>query len=444
MRAITQIKQFISSSGFRKYFSNTSWLLGEKIGTLGVSFIVGAFVARYLGPDSLGILSYAQSLIIFFSITATMGIETLLPRNLVDKPEWENRIMGTSYVLRLAGAVGSFIVLGILLFFMNETAETNAVILIIGLGVIFQTFNVIDCFYQSKVLSKFAVRIRLIQFGVSTTLKLLLMWIGAPLLWFAIQILVNDIILGVGLALIYNLKHGSIFHWRFDKNYAFELMRDAWPLLIGGFVIIIYMKVDQIMIKHLLGNEATGIYSIAVKLSEIFYFIPGVICASLFPAIVNAQKADADLYKQRMQQLMDLMIVMAIGISIFITLISGFIIPFIYGEAYAEAGPVLAIHIWASVFVFMGFAASKWVIAENVQQYGLFITIVGAIINVALNFIVIPIWGIKGAAMATFISQAVASYLMYIIFPKTRPIFFIQSRSLSLLSIFTRLREKLK
>lgn len=439
---IIELKKVVRSPGFRKYFSNTSWIMGEKLGTMGVSFIVGAFVARHLQPEGIGLISYSQSIVIFFSILASVGIDTLLVRDLVQSPERTNNLMGTAFCIRLCGALISILALTSLLLLTESDSQTFTVALIIGMGILFQSFNVVDSFFQNKVLSRYVVRTRLVQFAFSTCLKVLLIWTNAPVLWFAIQLFLNDVVLGLGLAVAYTRHQGRLFDWKFDRRYALVILKDAWPIMLGGFMIIIYMKIDQIMIKHLIGVEATGIYAIAVKLSEIFYFIPGIICSSLFPAIINARKADLNRYYRRMQSLTDLMFVLAVGICLIVSLTGNTIIPFIYGEAYQEAGRVLTIHIWASIFVFLGVASSQWVLAENLQRYSLYNTMAGAVVNILLNLLLIPRMGIIGAAFATLISQAISAWLMYAIFPQTRPIFIIIVRSFSLQNIISIIRKK--
>jgi len=174
-----------------------------------------------------------------------------------------------------------------------------------------------------------------------------------------------------------------------------------------------YMRIDQIMIKMMLNNQAVGQYAAAVKLSEAWYFIPIVITQSLFPAILSAKKHSEELYNTRLQQLYDIMVWMAICVALPTTLLSDWVITFLYGPDFSQAGIVLAVHIWAGVFVFLGVAGGNWLLAENMQMFGLIPTGLGAIINIVLNLIFIPRWGIPGSAIATLISHMIAAYLGY-------------------------------
>ena len=192
---------------------------------------------------------------------------------------------------------------------------------------------------------------------------------------------------------------------------------------------MIYMRIDQIMIKEMLGERDVGLFSAAVRLSEVWYFIPVIISTSLFPSIVNAKKISDKLYDTRLRRLYTFMIWLAIMIALPMTFLSNWLVTLLYGEAYREAGQILMIHIWAGVFVFMGVASSKWFISEGLQRHLTINTVAGAIMNILLNIFLIPKYGIYGAARATVMSQALASYFMNILFKRTRLNFFRLTRS---------------
>jgi len=184
------------------------------------------------------------------------------------------------------------------------------------------------------------------------------------------------------------------------------------------------------MIKNLLGDREVGLYSAAVKLVEVWYFIPMIITQSLFPAIVNAKKINEELYYERLQQLLSLLIWIAISLALIICLLSKHIIYFLYGERFIEASPALAISVWASLFVFIGVGTSQWFLTENLQNLSFFRTLYGAIINIVLNFILIPFFGIIGASISTILSYSIAAYLSLLFNKKTIKIFRITSIAL--------------
>ena len=200
--------------------------------------------------------------------------------------------------------------------------------------------------------------------------------------------------------------------------------------MLSSMVIAFYMKIDQIMIKEILNTEAVGQYAAATRMSEAWYFIPMVISSSLFPAIINSKEKSEELYNSRLQKLFDLMVWMAIAIALPMTFFSDWLVELLYGNQYGEAGGVLSVHIWAVLFVFLGVASGKWYINENFQKLSFWRTFYGMIINVILNFILIPKYGIIGAAFATLISQAMAAYFFDAFNKETRIMFFMKTKTL--------------
>ena len=413
MKAVIDIK----SPGFRRYFANTSWLMGHRILSMIVALFVGVYVARYLGPERFGLLSYAGSFVGLFTALATLGLDGIMVRELVKTPDRRDELLGTAFWLKAGGAILMWIGIAAAIPFTNNDTQTNILIVIIAFGVIFQAFNVIDFNYQAEVKSKFVVYVHLVQLVVSSIAKLVLIWISAPLVWFACVFLLDAVVLAVGMTVMYLKNTGKVWYWKWRWQTAKILLKDSWPLILSGMVISIYMKIDQVMIKEMLGAEQVGHYAAAVRLSEAWYFIPMAITSSVFPAIINAKKQSEALYYQRLQKLYDLMVWLAVAIALPTTFLAPWVIRVLYGEAFLPAAGVLSIHIWAGVFVGLGVACSKWFIVENYIKKNFYRTLFGMIINVVLNLILIPLYGIYGAAVATLLGQMAAN-LIYDIFDK--------------------------
>ena len=415
--------------GFRRYFANTSWLFAEQLLRMVAGLLVGIWVARYLGPEQFGIFSYAIAFTSLFNSIAKLGLDGIVVRDLVKEAEKRDIYLGTAFWLKLLGAL---LMLGIVAIAMQLTSSdplTNLYILIIASGAIFQSFEVVDFYFQSKVLSKFVSICKMAQLFISSLLKLYFIYTGAELSYFVLVTLLDQVTLALSLYIAYRFQELGSFYGHFNKAIAKQLLKDSWPLIFSGLVIMIYMRIDQIMIKEMLGERDVGLFSAAVRLSEVWYFIPVIISTSLFPSIVNAKKISDKLYDTRLRRLYTFMIWLAIMIALPMTFLSNWLVTLLYGEAYREAGQILMIHIWAGVFVFMGVASSKWFISEGLQRHLTINTVAGAIMNILLNIFLIPKYGIYGAAIATVMSQALASYFMNILFKRTRLNFFRLTRS---------------
>lgn len=396
--------------GFIRYFNNTSWMIAEQLLRIAAALIVGVWVARYLGPEKFGLFSYALAFSALFGGIAKLGLDGILVRELNNHPEKRDTYLGTAFWLKVIGAFIVIVIIAAILPFTSNDTATNTFIFIIAVGYIFHSFEVVEFYFQSQVKAKVVTICKVIQLILSSIIKIYLVLIQAELISFVLVAAFDALSLAVSYFIAYTLQKNSVFYKYFELSIAKKLLKDSWPLIFSTIVIMVYMRIDQIMIKEMLGQYQVGIYSAALRLSEAFYFMPMLITASLFPAILNSRKMSEALYKKRLQQLYTLMVWFAVAIALPMTFLADWLITFLFGEAYQEAGQVLMIHIWASIFVFLGVAFGKYLIAENLTKTAFKRTLLGAVINVLLNLWIIPIYGVAGAALATLSAQFVANF----------------------------------
>ena len=438
MNLKTKITSLKDHSGFRKYFANTSWLMGERILRMGVSLFVGIYVARYLGPERYGLLSYANSFVGIFLALATLGLDDVVVRELVKTPEQREKILGTSFLLKLVGTLLMWVAIFAAVPFTENDLQTNILIIIIAFGAVFQAFNVIDLNFQAKVKSKHVVHAQFVQLIISSIVKIILVVNDAPLILFASVFSLDVIVLAMGLVFAYLYNGENIFSWKWSFETSKYLLHDSWPLILAGVVVSVYMKIDQVMIKEMLGAKEVGLYAAAVKLSEAWYFLPMAIASSLFPAIINAKVYQKEVYYQRLQKLYDLMVWIAIAIALPISILSSWIVELLYGNEYLESSSVLNIHIWSGIFIFLGVASSKYLIAENYIKKTFYRTFVGALLNIIMNYYLIGTMGIKGAAISTFVSHFFAAYFYDLLDKDLRKMFILKTKSLFFYSLYAK------
>lgn len=442
MGIIRKVSSLKNNSGLVKYLKNTSWLLAEKVIRLTVGLFVGIWVARYLGPESFGLFSYVQSFVGLFLVFSSLGLDGIVTRELVKNETVSHKLLGTAFVLKLVGSGVVFCLLYVTVFFGINDSQESFFVFIIATSTVFQSFNVIDFYFQSKVLSRYVVYSNLISLLVSSLIKVVLILTDAPLISFVYVVLLDSVVLTLGFIYFYFKTSQKILVWKFDFQIALSLLKDSWPLILSGFFISLYMKIDQVMIKDIMGNASVGQYAAAVRLSEAWNFIPLVISASFFPALVNAKKTSEVVYLARLQNLFDLLTWIAIAVAIPMTFLSDWVIELLYGSSYELAGPVLMVHIWTTVFIALGVARGKWIITENLQLYSLLYICIALISNVLLNILFIPIYGVIGAAVASLIAQAVGTLFAPSLFKKTRITFFMMIKSLLLLPSILRIRNE--
>jgi len=429
------------SDSFKKYFKNTSWLFVEKIVRILISFVVTIFVVRYLGPKDFGLLSYAISFYGLFSAISVLGLETITIRELVKNPDKRDDLLGSVFLLRLLGGISTIIFIAITLYFSGESTNISILILIVSLSAIFHSFSVVDYYFRAEVKAKYSVYVFLFAVLIVAIIKIMLIIFEAQLIYFAIAFSVDFILAAAGFLFVYRFNKLKLSRWKFNKELAVSLLKDSWPLILSGLAVSVYMKVDQVMIKNMLNSEEVGFYAAAVKLSEAWYFIPVALTNSLFPAIVKAKKVSEEFYNNRMQKLYDILAWMAIAIALPVSIFSSDIIRIIFGNEYNSAAPVLTIYVWAGVAVFLGVASSQYLVNENYTKLSFFRTFIGMIFNVILNFILIPEYGIIGAAVATLVSYTIATASI-IFFKKTFNQVVMMLKSIFLITLFQFLFSK--
>lgn len=403
--------------------ANIGWLMGDRILRMGIGLIVGVWVTRYLGAEQFGTFNFALAIVALLTPFANLGLDNIVIRNVVRDQNSANEILGTAAALRFIGSIFMNVLALFIVLILRPTDFVSQVLVItLSSSTFFQTFDCVDLWFQSQVQSKYIIPVKLFALVFATALRLLLIWNGASVIAFAMVALIENVESIFGSVIIYHLKGENIRRWRIKWQVAYHLLQDSLPLMLSGIAIGIYMKIDQVMLGGMLGDHEVGIYSVAVRLSELWYFIPLAIVSSTFPSIVRIKQINEALYLARLKKLFILMTCLSYAISIPMTFFSKHLVAWLYGDAFAEAGPVLTIHIWASLAVFLGVIRESWMTTEGFMRTSLVITICGALSNIALNLWFIPILGAVGAALATVISYFFTIFIFPLFIPWMRPI----------------------
>jgi polysaccharide transporter, PST family len=410
-----------------KILTNISWLFADRILRMGFGLVVSVWIARYLGIEQFGIFNYANALISLFSPFANLGLDAVVVNKLVRDPSQQQYLLGTSFWMRFWAGWLTWAIAILSIFLLRHDDQTSIlVVIILGGTSVLQSFDTIELWFQSQVQSKYSVFAKNIAFVIAIIFKVGLIIAHAPLIAFAVISLLEFGLGAMGLIIVYGQQDHLISLWRWSTSLAKSLIKESLPLIFSSLSIMIYLRIDQIMLGQMSGSKVVGIYSAATKISEIWYFIPMAIAASVSPSIYEAKQLNEDLYYYRIGQLNRLLLLCSIGFAVPMTFFSEKIVTLIFGNSYAEAGSILAINIWASVFVFMGVATSSWFMAEGLNHLSMYRTLAGAIANVILNVFLIPTHGAIGAAIATVISYAIPGLIFQAIHPKTRKLFKVQ------------------
>ena len=429
----------------KKVAKNVGWLTLDRILQLIVSVLIGIWVARYLGPSDFGLMNFAFAFAALLSPLIGLGIPTLLVRELLHNPCEKDKLIGTTFWVQVITSIFAMVVMNVSILLLRPNDFMSfLVVFVFSFNNLASSLDILTNWFDAKIESKNVVIARTVSMILSNLLKVFFILLGFPLIYFVAASVIDSILRGLFLLYYYLKDKQSITNWKFDFDLAKKLVSSSWPLILSGAMVIIYLKIDQVMIGLMMNDAQVGIYSVAVKFSEMFLFLPAALSVSLFPAIIASKKISQEVYYSRFQKLFDLMTWVPMTFVIPLFLFSNYIVVFLYGVEYALAGPALAISIWSAVATSVKFGVEKYLINENRTKIVFSNALIGAVLNIILNFLLIPTYGILGAALATVISYTASSYLGLLLYPSTRKIFFMLIKSFNIFRIIKELKSYAK
>lgn len=411
------------SPGLKKVVSNIGWLFADKILQMGLSLIVGIWVARYLGPEQFGLFNYAIAFVALLGPMANLGLDTIVVRDIVRHPDSKNETLGTSLALKLSGgAVTTLLAFGAISLLQPQDNLTHWLVGIIAAGTIFQAFETIDLWFRSQVQSKYTVVVKNSAYILVCALRIALIQMQAPLIAFAWARFGELALAAVGLVMVYQTSGQDLKAWCSSLPRAKKLLTESWPLIVSGIAIYVYSTIDQIMLGSFNQTVQLGIYAAAVKISQIFDFIPSIMQISFFPKLTEAKAQGESEYIKKFQAYFDLTLILWIMVAIPVSLFSNYVVHFLYGDNYAASATVLSIYVWAQFGSGFGVARNAFIMIEGKAHNELYLTFTGASLNIILNWYLIPKYGAIGATVATLITYFVVAVLLNFIIPDLKPV----------------------
>lgn len=389
-------------------------------------------VARYLGPADYGLLAYALSLTSLFAVAGHMGLSGLVVREIVKKPEHYAETLGTTYFLKFLGMISGYIALLIYASIYEGVNSTPFyLVAITGAALIFKPAEVIAFWFEAFVKARYVTMARIGGLLCSAAVQIAFVLLGMSLVYFATASLLQAIAIACLLLMLFSsTAQIRITEWRFSWPRAKELLSQGWMVYLGSIFAVLYLKIDQVMLRWYAGQEEVGTYAVAAQLSEAWYFVPAAIVASFFPKLIKLREQSEELFYKRMQQLLDVLLLLAVIIAVSMTVLADWAINVFFGSNYSGSAEILVIHTWSALFIFMRVAFSRWILIENALMFSLVTQGLGALINIGLNFVLIPKFGGVGAAYGTLLSYAVASYFSLYVYKKTRKVFWLMTKSM--------------
>lgn len=408
---------------------NVSWALTGKLVQLLGGFLVGVFVARYLGPDQYGLMNYVISYISLFSVLANFGMDNIEVRELSKANHARDVLMGTALTLKLCFAAATILLVFVTTLLFEADRFTLWMIMLYSLSMVLNSFLVIRNYFTSIVQNKYVVLTEISRTLIGAGIKVVLLLLHAPLVWFIAAVTFDTCLIAGGLLMAYRTRVGSVRAWRFDSTVARYLVKQSFPLLLSGAAVIVYQKIDQVMIGNLIDKTSVGYYAVAERFVDIALFIPLIIAQTVTPILVRIREASVADYRARSQQFMNLVLWGAIGVSIAVSLVAYWLVKYTFGANYMAAVPVLQIMVFKSVGMALSASSGQLIIIEGIHQWAFFRNIIGTVVCVGLNLWLIPRYGIIGSALASIVTVLCTGFIANSLIRPYRHLFRMQLTS---------------
>lgn len=392
--------------GVVKYLKNTGWIILSRILNVAISLFVSLYVIRYLGPTNYGTLSYAISFMSLFTFIAGFGVDSIVYRELIKNPEKEPEILGSAFVIKLLTGILAVATTVLTALLIGVTQLELLIITLVSLPMIGASAHVVAHSYYARVQSKHPSLVILVTNIILSLCKLLVVYFDKGIIYFALIILLESILYTIFYLYFYQKHFSLLGKWRLNKETTMILITGGLPLAASAISITLYSRIDQVMIKHLIDNTAVGLYDAAVRLSDVWYLLPNILITSLFPAIINSKKVSRELFVKRIKMFALLLVTLNLLIILPTFILAPYIINILFGEAFAASSNVLLVYIWSLIGFSLGQLAYTYLLAEDLLYIYFVTSIVSVFINIGLNLVLIPTYGIVGAALATLISYS--------------------------------------
>lgn len=392
------------SDSQKKIVSNVTWSLSGKIVNMASALFVGILVARYLGPENYGIMNYVISYVAIFSVFATFGLDNIEIRELSRQNDKKDTILGTCFSLRILFAVIAYLGIVISLSLYKTDRFTSLMILAYGLTLFTGTGNILRNYFTSIVKNKYIVKSEIFRTFIGAGIKILLLWFKAPLEYFIYAQIFDTILVASGYYISYKSIVGSIKFWKFDKTIVGFILKESFPLVLSGAAVIIYQRIDQVMIGNMLNKTEVGYFATAGKFVDLIVFLPTVLVQTVTPMLIRSKENHPETYEAKKRTFVSITTWTAIIMSLIVSLLSYWLITYTYGIKYTPAIPVLQIMAFKAVGMALSSSGGQIIIMERMQKWAFIRNIMGCVLCVVLNYFLIPKYGIIGSAVITIIT----------------------------------------
>ena len=414
----------------KKALKNIAWAICGKVFSLISVLVVGIIVARYLGKEQYGIMNYVISIVAIFQVFADFGLDLIQVREESKNPHLRDKIIGTVFFLKLFFATLTLLAIFITVWFFIEDASVQGYIMIYALSIILNTTWVSRNHFTSIVWNEYVVKTEISRNLIGMLIKVGMVLLHLPLFWFICSLLFDSLLLATGYIVSYVKKIDTIRKWSFDKTLAIYMIKQAFPLLLSGAAIIVYNRIDQVMVADMIDNSHLGVYSVAIRFTELLVFVPTIIAQTISPMLVEKRKEDMARYEECSRIFVNVTVSLSIILAVATSLLSYPIVYITFGQTYIGAASILSILAFKVIGDALSQTSGQLMIIEGIQKYAPVRNIIGCVTCIILNLILIKHYGIHGAAYTALITIFVSGTLANFLIPSYNGIFYKQLKAI--------------
>lgn len=411
--------------------SNIFWALLGKLTNLLSGLVVGVIVARYLGPEQYGMMNYVISFVFLFQVFSVLGLDNIEIREEAKGTVDYNRIIGTSFGIRIVSSLLCMIVCTATSLLMDADLQTTLLVGIYSFSILFNSLIVARNYFYAIVENKRVVQTEIVRNFICIGIKLILLYLHAPLLWFIIGYLLDMAIVGIGYCTVFSHEIGSIRKWKFDRSYAPYLLKESFPLLLTSTAVIVYQRIDQVMIGQILDKESVGYFSVASRFVEVLINVPMILSQTFAPILTKSLQTSQEEYAEKSQRFMNMSVWCSLLASAVMSVCAFWVITILFGEKYLPAVAILQLMAFKAASVALSNTAGAMLVVEGLQKYAILRDIFGCIVCVVLNLLLLPSYGVLAAAFVAIASNVAAGYLADALIPAYRHLFVMQTKALA-------------
>jgi O-antigen/teichoic acid export membrane protein len=413
----------------RKVISNVYWAVLGYVVRIVSELFVGILVARYLGPEQYGLMSYIISFVTLFSVFATFGLDNIEVRELSRENIAKEVLIGTAFRLKLIFAVITILIIFCVVQAFEADSFTRAMVLVYSLSIILNSFGVIRNYFTAIVQNKFVVKSEIVRIIAGAGIKVLLLILNAPLTWFVVFVTFDFLILASGYIYSYQSQVGSMRLWKYDGKTAIYLIRQSFPLLLSGAAVLVYQRIDQVMIRNMIDNKSLGYFTTAAKFADLILFLPIVLSQTITPLLVRAKANNAEEYRIRKQQFVGVVVWVTVLFSVMTSLFSYWLVYLTFGQQYLASVPVLQVLAFRAIGMALSSSSGQLIIIEGIQKWAFVRNVFGCGLCIIMNLALIPKFGIIGSAWASVVTVAFTGCLANAFIPSYHEIFKLQIKA---------------